>query len=212
LPETNLNLQTDSNLLSGMLNGYGRLLREPRFVGYAITNMSGGMCFFAFLATAPAILISVGGLSPHQFGYFAGMMPVGFMISTYLNSRLVMRLGIDRLLLVGGILNTLSGVLLIVLAPIGSPWIMILPIFVAGFGNGFVMPNGNAGAVSVNPTLAGAAAGFSAFCQMVVAAAVTAALSAVEIRSAMPLAISFTASGFVVFLGLAICRLKRRRA
>jgi DHA1 family bicyclomycin/chloramphenicol resistance-like MFS transporter len=212
LPETNVTAQTSGSLMASMVGGYGQLLRKVRFVGYALTNMSGGMCFFAFLAAAPAILINAGGLSPHHFGFFASMMPIGFMLSTYLNSRVVTRQGIDRMLFVGGIFNLLSGTLLMALAPIGANWVMIPCCFLAGFGNGFVMPNGNAGAVSVIPPLAGAASGFSAFCQMIIASLVTAALSATTITSAMPLGISFAASGFVVFLGLALCRLGRRPA
>lgn len=212
LPETHFDRRSDANLLHSMMSGYARLLREPRFIGYGLTNMNGGISFYAFLSLAPAIIITVGGVSPDHFAYYSAMMPGGFMLGTYLNSRLVTRFGIERLLLVGGVLGLASGLVLIVSAPGGSPLAIVVPLLLAGMGNGFVMPNGSAGAVSVIPSLAGAAAGLSSFCQMIVAALATGTLSTVPIHSAMPLAIAFTLAGAVVFVGLAFCHFGRQPA
>ena len=44
-------------------------------------------------------------------------------------------------------------------------------ISLAAFGNGLTIPNGTAGAISVDPRLTGAAAGWSGFTQMAMGAA-----------------------------------------
>ncbi|MGQ0484900.1 MAG: hypothetical protein ACT4SY_06065 [Hyphomicrobiales bacterium] len=69
---------------------------------------------------------------------------------------------------------TLAGGLLCLAAAISgllSPATLFLPMTVAAFGNGLTIPNGTAGAISVDPRITGAAAGWSGFTQMACGAA-----------------------------------------
>jgi DHA1 family bicyclomycin/chloramphenicol resistance-like MFS transporter len=50
------------------------------------------------------------------------------------------------------------------------PWSLFGPIILLGLGNGMSMPNAIAGAISVEPKVAGAASGLAGFLQMLVAA------------------------------------------
>ena len=62
-------------------------------------------------------------------------------------------------------------------------------MFIIGLGNGMVLPNANAGAVSVNPKLAGAASGMGGFLQIgggAFLAVIPAMMMSVE-NKAMPL-------------------------
>ena len=57
--------------------------------------------------------------------------------------------------------------------PDGGPAIIFLPQFLMSYGNGLLLPNSIAGAVSVRPQAAGTASGMFGFTQMAVGAAST---------------------------------------
>jgi DHA1 family bicyclomycin/chloramphenicol resistance-like MFS transporter len=78
------------------------------------------------------------------------------------------RLGIDRMLAFGAIVQVFgTGALALAswLGPLSLAGIF-LPMTVVALSNGLVLPNGIAGAISVNPRMAGAAAGLSGALQM----------------------------------------------
>jgi DHA1 family bicyclomycin/chloramphenicol resistance-like MFS transporter len=79
--------------------------------------------------------------------------------------------------------------LLVATMPEAGPAIIFLPQLVISFGNGLLLPNAIAGAISVRPQAAGAAAGMTGFTQMAVGAASTQIVSiALAGSSAMPMA------------------------
>jgi DHA1 family bicyclomycin/chloramphenicol resistance-like MFS transporter len=64
-----------------------------------------------------------------------------------------------------------GGTALAALAPAFGPAIIFVPQLVLGFGNGVMLPNAIAGAVSVRPQAAGTASGYMGCIQMTVGAA-----------------------------------------
>ena len=64
-----------------------------------------------------------------------------------------------------------AAVLLVWAAPDGGPATIFLPQLVTAFANGLLLPNSIAGAISVRPQAAGAAAGITGFLQLAVGAA-----------------------------------------
>jgi DHA1 family bicyclomycin/chloramphenicol resistance-like MFS transporter len=95
---------------------------------------------------------------------------------------------------------------LVATMPDAGPAIIFLPQFVISYGNGLLLPNAIAGAVSVRPEAAGAASGIAGFAQMAFGAAstqlVTMALAGAT--TAMPMAwmmmIEVVATGAVFWL------------
>jgi DHA1 family bicyclomycin/chloramphenicol resistance-like MFS transporter len=73
----------------------------------------------------------------------------------------------------GNIFTLIGGLLCLAAAMLGllSPITLFVPMAFAAFGNGLTIPNGTAGAISVDPRLTGAAAGWSGFTQMACGAA-----------------------------------------
>jgi DHA1 family bicyclomycin/chloramphenicol resistance-like MFS transporter len=96
-------------------------------------------------------------------------------------------------MVVGGIAAELVGALITcaVVAgfPDGGPATIFLPQFLLSLGNGVLLPNAIAGAVSVRPQAAGTAAGMTGFVQMATGAAATQiiGLLVAGATSAMPL-------------------------
>src|SRR6202034_2935371 len=81
-----------------MLLGYGELLRTRRYVGYVTCSTLYFCCLFAFIAGSPFVYIEYFGVPPQYYGFLFGVNMIGMIAMSYLNSRIVLRYGADRLL------------------------------------------------------------------------------------------------------------------
>jgi DHA1 family bicyclomycin/chloramphenicol resistance-like MFS transporter len=114
------------------------------------------------------------GRSPAEFGVWFAVSSVGYMAGNFLTSRLSMRHGVDKMIWWGLLIEACGATgatALAAFAPGWGPAIIFMPQLVMGFGNGVMLPNAIAGAVSVRPQAAGTASGFMGCIQMTVGAA-----------------------------------------
>jgi DHA1 family bicyclomycin/chloramphenicol resistance-like MFS transporter len=87
--------------------------------------------------------------------------------------RLSHRFGIDAMIAWGIVIEFVGAVLALFTAEFwfaAGPAVIFLPQMVIGYGNGILLPNSIAGAVSVRPQAAGTASGITGFSQMAVGA------------------------------------------
>jgi MFS transporter, DHA1 family, multidrug resistance protein len=118
--------------------------------------------------------VTIMSRSSAEFGVWFALSSVGYMAGNFLTSRLSMRLGIDRMIWWGLAFEAVGAACAIVLAALAQPWgpaIIFIPQLVMGFGNGVMLPNAIAGAVSIRPRAAGTASGFLGCIQMTIGAA-----------------------------------------
>ena len=140
---------------------YPELMASPRFWGYVAAAMFSAGSFFAYLGGAPFVGSDVFGLAPSTVGFFFGAPALGYFLGNFVSGRFSIRVGIDRMMLWGSSL-TLAGLATgtaIALAGFHSPWLFFGFMTFVGLGNGMVLPNANAGMLSVRPHLAGTASG-----------------------------------------------------
>jgi DHA1 family bicyclomycin/chloramphenicol resistance-like MFS transporter len=172
LPETHVNR---SGAASGMslLSGALRLFALPRFRGYTLVLAFTSAVFFAFLGGAPHIMMDVLGRTPMEYGLWFASVSAGYMAGNFISGRYTMAVGLDRMILFGCAITLAGGAMCFAAAVTGllSPATLFLPMCLAALGNGLTIPNGTAGAISVDPRLTGAAAGWSGFAQMACGAA-----------------------------------------
>lgn len=165
LKETN---HTRSDSLAAQFRSYPQLLRSGRFWGYALTAgfTTGG--FYAFIGGGPYIATEMLGLQPSQYGFYFGIISVGYMLGNFLSGRFARVSGINRMMLAGNIVAITGMVLAIALfaAGIYHPLSLFGPVFFTGLGNGLTLPSANAGVVSVKPRLAGSASGLGGAIQI----------------------------------------------
>jgi DHA1 family bicyclomycin/chloramphenicol resistance-like MFS transporter len=92
------------------------------------------------------------------------------------------------------------------------PLALFGPMVLFAIGNGISLPNGTAGAVSVDPTVAGTAAGFAGFLQMGLGAAgsLLAGWTVMGASSQLPLVLIMIAASLIGFVS-AIRMLRRNR-
>jgi DHA1 family bicyclomycin/chloramphenicol resistance-like MFS transporter len=172
LPETHLDRSPSARDL-GLIAGARHLFAMRRFRGYALTLAFGSAVFFAFLGGAPHVMVDVLHRTPVEYGLWFVLISLGYMTGNFLSGRFTERLGIDRLMLFGTGLTLAGGALCLAAAISGllSPVALFVPMALAALGNGLTIPNGTAGAISVDARLTGAAAGWSGFTQMACGAA-----------------------------------------
>lgn len=167
LHETNRNFGA-SESAGNLLTGYLRLLRSRPFWGYTLAASLVSAVFFAFLAGAPYVTIELMGRSPAEYGFYFAVVPGGYILGNFLTGRFAGRIGARRMMLAGLLIVLVSVLFMAAIFAVGimHPAVLFGPMFFIGAGNGLVLPSGIAGAVSVSPDLAGAAAGLAGSLQI----------------------------------------------
>ena len=170
LPETNHNR---SKSMLSQLGSYPELFRSRRFWGYALTAGFASGAFFAFLGGGPYIASEMLGMQPSDYGIYFGIVSIGYMLGNYISGRFSKIGGVNRMMLMGNLLGLAGSLLAIGLFSVGlmHPLSLFGPTALIGIGNGMVLPNSNAGMVSVRPHLAGSASGLGGTMQISVGAA-----------------------------------------
>jgi DHA1 family bicyclomycin/chloramphenicol resistance-like MFS transporter len=184
--------------LGGIMGGFRRLLRVPAFCGYALHQSFSMSTFYVFASTAPYYMGEVLKRPPTEYGLYFIALSGSFIVGTFLTSRLVPLYGLDRMITVGSIVAIVAcgAAFAFALAGIWTPLALYLPAICLGCANGLTMPNSQAGAVSIDPTAAGAASGLVGFMQMLCAALATQAVGLFAPASPVPM----TAAMFLLAL------------
>ena len=159
LPETLPSAKRSTEPLRNTLKDYLELVRDPRLIGYAI---AGGFYYggcYAFIAGTPFAYVDYYHVSPKVFGLLFGINIVGLMAINFANTRLVMRLGSERIYRFGTWIAALSGIVLAVDARFGWGGVagLAIPIFCFMSVSGFIVANSVASALAAFPKRAGAA-------------------------------------------------------
>ena len=170
LPETHHARGTDPQ---NFFRNARALFALPKFRAYTFTLAFTSCVFFAFLGGAPHIMMDVLKRTPVEYGLWFFVISAGYMAGNFLSGQYTQKVGIDRMIMAGCIVTICGGFLCLAAAVTGllSPATLFVPMSLAAFGNGLTIPNGTAGAISVDARMTGAAAGWSGFTQMAFGAA-----------------------------------------
>ena len=140
---------------------YPDLLGARRFWGYCLSAAFSSGAFFAYLGGAPYVGSAVYGLDASKLGLYFGAPALGYFLGNYLSGRYSVRYGINRMILAGSLFVAIGMGLLLVVVLMGKDTSVTFFGFMTfmGLGNGLIMPNANAGMLSVRPHLVGSASG-----------------------------------------------------
>jgi hypothetical protein len=70
-------------------------------------------CLFAFIAGSPFVYIEYFGVRPQYYGFLFGVNVLGMIASTFVNSRIVVQRGGDRLLRIACVIGAAGGLILL---------------------------------------------------------------------------------------------------
>ncbi len=188
-----------------VLSHYTTLLGSARFVAYVLQSGALSFAFFAIAAASPLLMKDILGQSGLEYGLYFLMFPIGYTSGNWVSVHLSGRVPIDTMVLVGSILSFVLflGQAVLILAGDLSPLLIFLPGGLVSFAQGLSMPNAQAGAMRIEPTLAGTAAGLGVFAQMFLSAVSSELFGILSDGTALPM-IELTMTGAVVALGSAI--------
>jgi len=207
LPETRP--QSVAGAPAVLLRDWGALLANAKFHGYVLAGALGSAPFFTFLGGGPYVVVTLMGRTSAEFGLWFAVNSLGYMSGNFTAARLSQRFGVDAMI-AAGVGFELAGAsltaALVATMPDAGPAIIFLPQFIISYGNGLLLPNAIAGAISVRPQAAGAASGVAGFAQMALGAVATqlVTIALAGASTAMPMAwmmvIEVLATGLVFWV------------
>jgi MFS transporter, DHA1 family, multidrug resistance protein len=212
LPET-LNTRAEPVSLPSMLRSYRIVGRNPAYLAYLAITSASYAGLFAWISGSAFVLQDLYGLAPLDFGVAFALGSVGYMTGSVIAARLVIRLGLDGVLGLGGCACAAGGLAMLAAVAFGltSSMSLVFPMAVYLAGLGMVLPQGIAGAMTPFPERAGAASSLFGFIQQTAATVCGAAVGWFLGQSAWPLAAGVAAMGVATLgLWLATRRLRAR--
>jgi MFS transporter, DHA1 family, multidrug resistance protein len=137
----------------------GSIVTDRRFIAPLLLVLCSHIGILAWVSNSAFTLMNGLGVSIVAYSLMFALVMLGQILGAWSSSRLVMRLGIGRLLRVGARVMLVGGVLAAALAWSGqSHWLaVVVPYAIFLFGTALVVPNATASALTPFPTTAGAA-------------------------------------------------------
>jgi DHA1 family bicyclomycin/chloramphenicol resistance-like MFS transporter len=153
---------------SELVTNYGRLLRDPLFMGFTFTVGASFAAIFTWITNASFVLIDHYGVEPELFGWYFAAVAGAYAVGAFTGARLGRRQGIVRTVRTGLFLTAAAALLLLALYLTSTLTALTLngAIALLFFACAFVTPQGTAGAIMPFPHLAGTASALMGFLQM----------------------------------------------
>lgn len=207
-PETNVLRGTGARGVPALLANYRTVLASRTFVAYAAVMglMFGGQ--LVFISSSSFVLIDEFGLGAGVFGLSFAFVALGIMGGAALASRLIARLPLDRVVLLGAIVAFGASAVMaaLSLAGVSNVATILLPMAVTAMGFGIARPPATAGALIPFPRVAGTASALLGFSQMVIASSFNIVYGVLIPVSSRSLAVGVFLSVSVGLLALLILR------
>ncbi len=155
-----------------LITNYGMLLTSRAYWGFVSVGSLVFGAMFGFQVGAPFIVIEMLGYAPSSYGWFSVTGIGGYMVGSWVTSRIADRVGVDRMVPLGVTIVMIGAVVFLALGLLGtlSIWTLFGPLALMAFGMAILFPSTLAGSISVFPRFAGAASALYGFIQMLTAA------------------------------------------
>jgi len=181
---------------------FGRILGEPRFLAPFFLVLCSHLGILAWVSSSSFVLVRGFGISTTGYGIAFATVMLGQISGAWASSRLVLRLGMARLIGFGATLTLAAGSTAAALAWAGvAHWAaLVLPYLVFLFGTALIVPNATAAALSPFPGAAGAASSMIGAIGFAVGALVSTVLGLAFDGTARPMASVAAFAGAAAFL------------
>lgn len=206
IPETLPLDKRQSVNFGGVLRNFATLLSHKPTLGYVLV---GGLSFagmFCFLTSGSLVYIGIYGISSEHFGYFFIMNIAVMMVMTFLNGKLVVKVGSERMLQIGIVIQFIAGLWLALSATFQFGfWAMAfgIPFFVGVLS----MIGGNATAAILDryPQMAGTANAVAGTARFGLGSVIGGLLSLVTLTSERPMLYAMALCAFGCVLIYVLC-------
>lgn len=191
---------------------YSTILQDRRFRVPMLAGCLTGAALFCYISSGAAVFMEQFYLEPHIFAYLFGLNAFGIILFSSLNKRLAKQLSVYQRLKIGGLIQVVASLSLLVLSWVEHPPLvfMMIGLFMAVAGIGFTGPNAMALAMADQGARAGTASaimGSAQFTFGLLGGVVLNFLTGTPLMNMALLMFFFTGCGFI-----AITRLKTQLA
>lgn len=172
LSETHL--QRSANFKAQLLL-YPQLFKAGEFWGYALCIAFSVSAFFMFVSGVPQVAGQQFSLSQGDIGLLMGTISIGFFFGSFIAGWRSKHHAITTMMIAGRSIAVLGLGIGCAIAWFHhvSPWVVFGATVSVGVANGVSFPSSHTGAMSVQPRLAGSAAGLSGALSMLIGAMLT---------------------------------------
>lgn len=203
LPETNEFRHTDNLKINFLKANLKTLFMEPTFIISALFLAIGYGSLVAWLTSGPVVLQKVMLLSPIEFGWCAALIGGCYFIAAFTNSKLVNKFSIHKMQQFGIGCFFAGGIIMLI--PILffhyiSIAAFILPLMLAVYGLGLIIPNSYAAGLMPFAKIAGIATAILCFIQVLGAFVTSTIISLTPDRSQLPVGLIIFISGFICLI------------
>lgn len=202
LPETRPPEERVEVSVRSVLNGFGELFRDWRFLGLTFIGGFGMASFFAFLASSSFIYIGHFGLTPTQYGLAFSLNAIGFIGASQFSGYLAARFGIARVVSVAATCFMVMTVALfaVVVAGSDSLAVLIVMLFLAFAWLGLVIPSTMVLSLEDHGQIAGMASALGGTLQMITGAVMIVVASVFFNGTALPMVATVAACAVAAFI------------
>lgn len=189
LPETRPPEERVQVSVRSVLDGFGELLRDWRFLGLTFIGGFGMASFFAFLASSSFIYIGHFGLTPTQYSLAFSVNAVGFIGASQFSAYLAKRFGITAVISTAVTCYAAMSVVLFaaIAAGVDNLAVLIVLLFVAFAWLGLVIPSTMVLSLEDHGPIAGMASALGGTLQMVTGAVMIVIASVIFNGTALPM-------------------------
>ena len=190
LPETGTPGRRES-----LLSGAGHVLRDGRFVAYALATGTSMAGMFAYISGSPFVFIDLLELDPSVFAVVFGVNAAGYVAASQLNARLLRSRDHTAVAMVASSVTAVIGLALLLASTSGHPSAWLLGALVLAYVTslGFGAANTTAAALENHAGRAGLASALLGAGQFATAALTAASVGALADGTARPMALVMVA-------------------
>jgi DHA1 family bicyclomycin/chloramphenicol resistance-like MFS transporter len=193
---------------------FSALLRDPDFVGHALTGSFAQAAMFAYIAGSSFVFITLHHVPPERFGWFFGSNAAGLIITSQLNRALLARFGPSQILRWTILWTSLAGGLVwfVAVTGLGGFWGLAAALFLLVSSLGSITPNTIALALEHHGERAGLASAVLGALQFTIAATASWAVSVMHDGTAAPMGAVIAVAAGLSGCTLALTRWLLRRS
>jgi len=206
IPETLKPELRQSLNLRSIFHNYGRVLVHKRAMGSLLAGTFASAGMFAFISGSPYVYIDYFGVPAQHYGWLFGLNVLLLMAMTWVNGRLVKRVGLLRMLRLGLLLATFAGIAMVCNAATGwgGLWGIVVPVVLYVGQMGLIGANATSHALSFFPANAGTASALAGTLRFGAGALAGVAVNMMPATSPLPMAMMMTL-GIVLALLTHLC-------
>jgi len=188
--------------LGGAIKGYGKLLRDGRFMGLTFIGGFGMSSFMAFIGSSSFVYQNHYGLTPTFYSFAFSINAVGFFGASQATGALVKRFGLNKVVrtAVWGFTAPMVLLLALFLAGVDSFAVLATLMFIAFTFLGLVLPTTGVLAMEEQGEIAGTASALMGTLQMVAGSVVMAVSGFFFNGTALPMVVAFAGCAVVAFV------------